>query len=718
MGSKKLASALELAKHGYRVFPLIQNSKLPAIKDFPHVATTDVIQIQKWWTAYPENNIGISTENLLVVDVDTKDVKKNGLATMEKLNREGKTFPPTTQTTTTTNGAHLFYDTPYPVKNSASKLGPGLDIRGSGGYVVGPGSTINGKAYTSVYRDRPQAPDWLLEASTEARSEAPQAHKKVEGVNEERAKRRALKFLNDIDTITAGQRNDAGYVVAAQLKDLGLDQGDTFLLMMESWKCEPPLALEELEHIVKSAYKYGKDAQGSAAPENMFTPVNEAGSDGGEVHRLEALNKEYALVIIEGKHRILYETTDEEGDFKIELLVEDTFHKIMKKKQKFQPDGQAPIPLSQAWMGFSRQREYKGLVFSPEQKVDPKFYNLWRGFSVEPLASGEEATEIMKRGVSLWMEHLLENICAGNISHSQWVYEWFCHLIQKPWEKPGTTVVLKGGKGVGKNAIFEHVGNLFKPNYLVTADKEKVFGKFNSHMEQLLLLVLDEATWGGDKGDEGKLKSLITDPSMLIEHKGLNAYKMKSRLRLSILSNEDWVIPATEDERRYAVFNVGEGKKQNKLFFGEMEKCMGMGANRYLLSLLKTHDISEFDVRTAPDTEGLAEQKANNRSRVEGWWYDVLINGCVEGISFNAENRWETEIEANLLHKAALAKIKEVWGNANYLPFEKFIKEIKIIIPQLIFKSGTDIKTPSIILPPLSECREMWKKIKRGKTDF
>jgi len=71
----KLESALWLASKGFRVFPLIAGGKTPAIDDFPHKATLKSEKIKKWWVdpvmGYTQDfNIGISTEDLLVVDVD------------------------------------------------------------------------------------------------------------------------------------------------------------------------------------------------------------------------------------------------------------------------------------------------------------------------------------------------------------------------------------------------------------------------------------------------------------------------------------------------------------------------------------------------------------------------------------------------------------------------------------------------------------------------
>lgn len=152
-----LDQALYLAEKGFHVFPLRPNSKLPAIDDFPNKATVDPKKIKTYWmdpvlgTEKPYN-IGISTSRyngsqaLVVVDVDNKE-KKKGDEELLKLELQGLDFIETTTQVTPTGGKHLIYRSEKPVKQGSNVLSNGLDIRSKGGYIVGPGSTIDGKSY-------------------------------------------------------------------------------------------------------------------------------------------------------------------------------------------------------------------------------------------------------------------------------------------------------------------------------------------------------------------------------------------------------------------------------------------------------------------------------------------------------------------------------------------------------------------------------------------
>lgn len=149
-----LDHALALASQGFHVFPLESRSKVPLITDYPNRATRDPEQIKRWWTDpvmgwLCDYNIGISTTRfdedkaLVVVDVDLKD-GRNGNDTILLF---GWDLPPTAVNLTPTGGRHLIYVVNEPVKQGANVLGPGLDIRSRGGYIVGPGSIVEAGEY-------------------------------------------------------------------------------------------------------------------------------------------------------------------------------------------------------------------------------------------------------------------------------------------------------------------------------------------------------------------------------------------------------------------------------------------------------------------------------------------------------------------------------------------------------------------------------------------
>jgi len=618
--------ARQLGSAGFYVFPIKQNSKLPAITDWPNAAVTGA-EVEKWdWAG----NVGIATgkfgngKALVTIDIDNKHGKFGDCSLLE-LELQGFDFPLTMEQETPSGGRHLIYVCDTPLKQGVDVLGKGLDIRSRGGYIVGPGSEIDGRAYTLTRRVPPApAPAWLV-ARLGAAPDRPAADvQPLAGVDPGRAHGRAVEYLKTAPIATEGDGGDlTTYKVAAKLKDLGLTEDQAFKLMVDHWndRCDPPWGWTDIADKIDHAYRYGKEPPGVAAPEAVFsTGAPPADEDTGE-HPADVLNKEFAF--IKRGAFVLQETTDEKGREVTEHLSPNDMHAWFANKTI--QVGEKRIPLSKIWMTRTSRREYDAVVFAPQQDPGPRWYNLWRGFSVAPADSADHPA------VSAFLDHALNNVCGGDKEHCRWLLGYFAHMIQKPWEKPLVALVFKGKKGVGKNALVERVGQLLGQHFMVADDERYLLGNFNSHLESNLFFVLDEASWAGDKRAEGKLKGLVTGASHTIERKGSEPYKVDNLTRVAIIGNEKWLVPASTDERRFAVFNVGDGRRQDRKFFEDMRVGMERGGYAHLLRFLLDFDISDIDINGAPNTQGLTEQKHASLEPVAEWWLDCIGSNQLVG---------------------------------------------------------------------------------------
>jgi putative DNA primase/helicase len=164
--SRLIDAALHYARRGWPVHPLKPLSKIPASKHGCLDATTDESAIRKWWTENPQYNIGLKTGVLwFVLDVDSKHADA-----AEWL--ESVSLPDTITAVTGTDGRHFLFKSPdFAVQNSTSKIGPHIDIRGVGGYIVAAPS-IHPDTKQEYAWDCPdefpighpaEAPEWLLE---------------------------------------------------------------------------------------------------------------------------------------------------------------------------------------------------------------------------------------------------------------------------------------------------------------------------------------------------------------------------------------------------------------------------------------------------------------------------------------------------------------------------------------------------------------------------
>jgi bifunctional DNA primase/polymerase-like protein len=141
-----LEAALDYARCGIPVFPCNPIDKKPLTANGFKDATRDEAQILAWWQQYPNAMIGAPTgpaSNMWAIDLDLDPAKKiDGRATLDQLIAQHTALPSTWVTITPRGGRHLFFswDPNVEIRNSASKIGPGIDVRGNGGYVVLPPS--------------------------------------------------------------------------------------------------------------------------------------------------------------------------------------------------------------------------------------------------------------------------------------------------------------------------------------------------------------------------------------------------------------------------------------------------------------------------------------------------------------------------------------------------------------------------------------------------
>ena len=268
----KLDWAQHWAAQGFHVFPLHPNTKRPVHKDWPTLATSDPAPIEAWWAECPDYNIGCSPglSGHSVLDIDTKG--GDGFATLEELIGELGDLPPTLTCATPSGGKHIWLGLEGSCKNSVGSLGPHIDTRGNRGFVVMPGSELDGVGY-EIDVDAAVAPAptaWAdslraLGAKDENRETRSDAEDTTEDIARAEHKLRALIAQNDV-AIEGQGGNDRTYRLFTDLRDLGISI-DMALVLIEPWNkaCLPPWDDHELEQIAKNAYNYAQNEAGAKA---------------------------------------------------------------------------------------------------------------------------------------------------------------------------------------------------------------------------------------------------------------------------------------------------------------------------------------------------------------------------------------------------------------------------------------------------------------------
>jgi hypothetical protein len=170
---RNLTAALSLANAGLRIFPAHPErkaiggwSKPPYICDWQSRATTDPIQIGCWWTQFPEAVPAIPCDDIIVLDADRHAGGSDGVAALTCLIKEHGDWPCPPVVFTPSDGLHFYFSqTQPPLGNRTGMLPDGLDVRGIGGYVIGPGAVLPDETRWRIDGRQPDViprlPSWL-----------------------------------------------------------------------------------------------------------------------------------------------------------------------------------------------------------------------------------------------------------------------------------------------------------------------------------------------------------------------------------------------------------------------------------------------------------------------------------------------------------------------------------------------------------------------------
>jgi hypothetical protein len=243
--NEMLDAALDYARWGWLVLPLVPGKKEPLTKMGFYDATTDEAQIGEWWGWNPDANIGIrvgSESNLFVIDVDNKG-GKNGSAELEKLEMRYGDFPTTRTVKTPTGGFHFYFTFPAEWRDKLVKkeLAPGVDLKVNG-YVVTPPSGILGRdeSYVTIVKSDmiPEVPDAWKEACVKEQL-SPDDWERVRprGSGPSICEEHGISMSDVLALPTNARKTGDGYLIKHPIHGATGDGNLSISTSLNLWKC-------------------------------------------------------------------------------------------------------------------------------------------------------------------------------------------------------------------------------------------------------------------------------------------------------------------------------------------------------------------------------------------------------------------------------------------------------------------------------------------------
>jgi len=345
-----------------------------------------------------------------------------------------------------------------------------------------------------------------------------------------------------------------------------------------------------------------------------------------EIERTVAkMNDSHAVCLVGSKFTIIKETHDYmTGGMNVSFLSIDTFKNFYKNKKTLVEMGDGKVKRienAQLWMGHESRRTYEDFVFDPSLQAPKGYYNSFRGFNRVAPVKGD------------WSEFktlMLNTMCSGRVELFRYTMAWFRNILINPHKKSNVALVMHGGMGCGKGTVVEWFREIFKAYYVQLTDGNQLLSAFNSLLMGKLLIYADESLFTGDKTVTNKMKGLITEDTMRVEFKGVDAIITPNFTNILISTNNEHAIDAAMDERRYVVYRFDNAVAQDRVFFGKVKKQKNNGGVAALCyHMLNSHDYDDIDVTVPFETDEMKEQKLISLDPVEAFWLAILTRGYI-----------------------------------------------------------------------------------------
>jgi hypothetical protein len=730
-------AALFYSDQGIPVVPIVPNGKMLPPKETGinyQSASYNRKTIKKWFDPkegkYKGFNIGIACgkeKGFFALDVD-RHGEHDGQASLDRaLKEEGfDRLPPCPIAMTPNKGMHYLFRWIEGGSPSTSKVAKGVDTRGGQAdlyksHIVVFPSIVNQKMYvwTEWPDSIPETPDWIVNRLGKMWQDRSKGNRGSEEVTADDLEQiiptdqidRMLASVNP-DDLDYEQWLRIGMAIKSQYpEEDGLEMWDKWSQQGERYKegeCEIRWDGFSDAGTVRMGTLFWHAQQHGWEPEKTDKKGNKADQIVAE------MNEKFAILLIGGKLRVLYEKFNPmETEPNFTVIEKEAFTGLLSNQYIVVSSGdkQKQVPLSSIWLAHEGRRTYEnGLALFPNENAPHGYFNTWSGFSVEP----------KKGNCDKFLEHIYHVICNGDRELGEWLLDWIADMFQDPANPKGCAVVMRGPEGAGKGALANTIGLLFGPHYRHLIDDSHLTSNFNAHMMDSIAVFADEITWGGNKKSAGKLKGLISEQFLVGERKGVDAIVYRNMCHLMIASNEEWVIPADTNSRRWFVLDVSDKHTRDRPYFNKLFKFLESKDGRAaILHYFLTRNV-ESDLRRAPETQALHTQQMLNvrHDNVFNWYRERILAGEIGAIPADPDDdsKWPRNVTRMDLYEAYRTRVLD--GRESPVRENVFGRRIKELGVRSERKRIGEDRIYTYLLPPTpKDAMEKLNKAMPGALD-
>lgn len=370
-----------------------------------------------------------------------------------------------------------------------------------------------------------------------------------------------------------------------------------------------------------------------------------------------------------------------------------------------------------SWIGSRYRNDIRTIIFDPKYFYDNKptgnVYNLFNGLKIErdTLRNVEPLEE-----TEPFFQHILKLWCKDSKPTYEYIINWFTSIVQFPWKKLRSCLVLKSTERAGKGIIIDVIRKILGENYVFHPSSPKdIMGDFNSGCRNKLLIFLDELVWGGDKEKAGTFKKLVSEKTISVNEKFKAVFTVKNLINTIAATNESWAVPAGTTDTRWMCVKLDAHlatcpREEKKRI---VDKVLATDIRR-LAKFFYTRDISGWNSDDIVITDELREQRIQSMSPLNKWWFDCLNNGYVgcENIKYYMGHAPEKGVYQGIsVSRDDLYDSYKKYSNDRHMTKRSFNKttlellgNIPITRPRI---QGKQVR--SINIPLLDTLRKLWR---------
>ena len=255
------------------------------------------------------------------------------------------------------------------------------------------------------------------------------------------------------------------------------------------------------------------------------------------------------------------------------------------------------------WIKDPQRRFVKRLVYKHQADCDADEASLFNGFAYEDMEGDDPEAVAMFRDILA--------ACAGDDpTVTDYVLRYLAHIIQKPFEQPGTAVIFTSHThGTGKDTLLNLMRRIIGRHSKHYSSETQFWNTHDTGKEGALLIHLEEAGARANKAKCGELKALVTADSLDINPKGVKAYSVPNVARIMMTTNEPDPVKLEESDRRFVIIRPSDRLHARGLtwWMSIQDQLTSQAFLHTVGRYLETVDLAGWNPRVMPMTETKAE---------------------------------------------------------------------------------------------------------------